>query len=74
MIYSWHIHIITIKLKYADVKGSVIITALLGKTVKQFELEKNMVNQDVSGLTEGVYLVRIVSKNKTMCQKLIIAK
>lgn len=65
---------ITIKLKYADVKGSVIITDLLGKTVKQFELEKNMVNTDVSGLTEGVYLVRIVSKHKTMCQKLIIAK
>lgn len=65
---------ITLQLKYPEEKGKVIVTDILGKIFMQFDLDADTRTYDVSALANGVYLVKVVSENKTMCRKLIITR
>ena len=59
----------------SDVNGSIVITDILGKKMRQNRLGANAIEQiDVSDFRKGVYLVSVIGKNGMQSSKKIIKK
>ena len=54
--------------------GKVFITDLQGKTLETFTITENRISLDVTNYQPGIYLVRILSDNTNVTEKLIVRK
>ena len=61
---------VTVILPQSDATISVV--SLDGKTLLQESCKDNMVKLDVSTLKTGIYLIKVVQKNKVLTKKLVI--
>ena len=63
---------VLIKAEYVIAGGKIVVTDLLGKTVKSqpMSLGNNLI--DISNLTKGIYLVNMITKEGSKAQKLIV--
>ena len=60
---------LTVKSNY---NGAIKFYNLIGQLVKETSFLKNNTNIDISDLNRNIYIVRIVSGNKTTTKKIII--
>jgi hypothetical protein len=64
-----------IELKGMDVKGSrITIIDMLGKEVRSFEPDKDLIEMNVVDFAPGTYFVKMENGNKFMVKPLVIAK
>lgn len=63
---------IKINIDYLEGNGHIVITDLLGKTVKQQNLSLGINTIDISNLSKGMYITNIVTQQGKQTEKLII--
>ena len=64
--------VITLKMSSEDIGSTIEVFNILGKAVKTMKMTNNSYKMDVSDLANGMYLIRVHTKNGLAIKKLVI--